>query len=385
MFKKLGGEKMKSKKLLLIVSAFVLILSFITPGFSASANAQIQTEKVIVVFKDKIDKNIILNARGKVNKEYNNIPALSVSIPSQAINGLKNNPNISIIEKDIPIKINSQTQDWGISRTNAPFAWESNITGKNIKISIVDTGVSNHKDLQVVEGVSFVSDETSYEDNNGHGTHVAGIIGARNNKYGTVGIAPEADLYAVKVLNKEGIGYLSDVIAGIDWSIKNKMDIINLSLGTTTPSSSLEQIVDEAYGKGILIVAAAGNNGTQDGLNDTIEYPARYESVIAVGATNIKDERLPFSATGSSIEVVAPGENIYSTYLKNNYTYMSGTSMATPYVAGNLALLKQQNPTLTNIELREKLHNNTIDLGIKGRDTSFGYGLIQVPAPNKQE
>ncbi len=337
------------------------------------------TTRVIVLFKTGVNKKVVEQAMGKINREFMNVPALAITIPKAAINGLKNNPNVKIIETDIKVKVSGQTQDWGIPRVEAPDAWKSGLTGKGIKISIVDTGISKHDDLVISGGVSYTSYTTSYHDDNGHGTHVAGIIGARNNTIGTVGIAPEANIYAVKVLGSDGSGYLSDVIAGIDWSISNKMNIINLSLGTSTASTTLQQVVDKAYSQNIIVVAAAGNSGTSTGSGDNVEYPARYSSVIAVSATDSYDKRASFSSTGSTVEVAGPGVNVLSTYKNNSYAKMSGTSMSTPYVSGNIALLKQIYPTLSASNLRSKLQTSIFDLGTAGKDAWFGYGLIKAP------
>jgi minor extracellular protease Epr len=370
-----GGICLKKFSLLFLV--FLLAVALV-PGLGLAANPT-KNERVIVLFKEKVDKNLIYQAKGQINREYKNVPALAISLPTNAIRGLQNNPNVLIVEQDQVVKVNSQTQDWGIARLEAPRAWEQGFTGKGVKIAVVDSGVAQHEDLIIVGGASFTSYTTSFSDDNGHGTHVAGIIGARNNHYGTVGIAHESSIYAVKVLDQNGSGSLSDVVAGIDWSITNKMDIINLSLGTTSHSSTLKAVVDKAYNQGILVVAAAGNNGSTDGSGDTVNYPARYDSVIAVSATDSRDRRASFSATGSSIEVAAPGVNILSTITGNKYSQMSGTSMAAPYVAGNLALLKQSFPNLSHTELRLKLQGNVIDLGLEGKDSWFGFGLVQAP------
>lgn len=204
-----------------------------------------------------------------------------------------------------------------------------------------------------------------------------------NNSIGVVGVAPAANLYAVKVLDRKGSGYVSDVVAGIDWAITNRMDIINMSLGSSSYSEALEAAVNRAYGAGILLVAAAGNSGTDITSSDNVEYPAKFDSVIAVAATDATNLRAYFSSTGPEVEVSAPGVNIKSTYLNNSYVTMSGTSMATPMVSGDLALLKQANPTKTNAELRELLHQNVIDLGYLDamgnavKDNLYGFGLIQ--------
>lgn len=347
---------------------------------SPPVHADINKEHVIVVFKDDIDEKAIENVNGEIQEEFNNLPVVTGEIPAAAIEILEHDKDVLAVEVDQRVSIKGQKPDWGINTIEAPAAWNSKLTGKGVKIAVLDTGISPHEDLAVSGGISFTSYTKSYTDDNGHGTHVAGIIGAEMNEIGTVGVAPDADIYAVKVLDKSGSGYLSDIIKGIDWAISNKMDIINLSLTATSDSLALHQAVDNAYNKGLLVVAAAGNHGNADGTGDTVEYPARYESVIAVSATDYLNQRGSFSATGNSVEVSAPGVKVVSTYLNNSYVSMSGTSMATPYVAGTLALLKQANPTYTNIQLRKNLIQSTKDIGVAGKDANFGYGLVKAPA-----
>lgn len=368
---------MKKKKLCSTVLASLLVLS--SAPQLADASSDNGKERVIVVFKNSAKKNPLSIQGLEVRQQYANIPAAALEVPKAALAGLKNNPNIAHVELDQTVQIENQTQDWGIAKLKAPAAWQSGFTGKGVKISVVDTGISQHPDLTISGGASFSSVTSSYADDNGHGTHVAGIIAARNNSIGTVGIAHEASIYAVKALEANGSGSLSSIIAGIDWSISNQMDIINLSLGTTSPSTTLQQVVDRANNAGILVVAAAGNNGRADGTGDLVNYPARYSSAIAVAATDINNNRASFSATGSTVEVAAPGVSINSTLSNGGYGPMSGTSMATPYVAGNLALMKQAFPTLSSTQLRTKLSQDSIDLGTAGRDTWFGNGLVQAP------
>ncbi|WP_078429746.1 S8 family serine peptidase [Alkalihalobacterium alkalinitrilicum] len=363
------------KKLLSILIVFLFIFQLV-PHVDAQSD-----EEIIILFKDKIDLDIIGQVKGKVEHEFENIPAVAITVSEEMKEALENNPNVLAIESDQVIQIQSQAQvqDWGIKRINAPNAWEAGYTGKGVKIAVIDTGIAPHNDLKIAGGASFTPYTTSYVDDNGHGTHIAGIIGARNNGFGTVGVAHEAELYAVKVLGKDGSGLLSSIVAGIDWAITNNMDIINLSLGAEIESPSLKEAVDRAYNNGILVVAAAGNNGSTNGVGDTVNFPARYDSAIAVSATNKSDQRATFSATGNAVELAAPGVEIYSTHLKNGYAHMSGTSMATPYVSGNLALLKEAYPNLSPAQIREKLQKNVIDLGANGRDPWFGFGLIQAP------
>ncbi|HZG70179.1 MAG TPA: S8 family peptidase [Chondromyces sp.] len=361
------------KKFLSVCLAGSLAISIYSP-FVASA-ASDEQQKVIVVFEDKVDKEAVTDAEGKINQQFKNIPVASVTVPADEVKELKNDPSVVHVEKDILVHTKAQTIDWGIQATNTPVAWKQGYTGKGIKVAVVDTGVSPHKDLVLAGGKSFVNYTSSYTDDNGHGTHVAGIIGAKDNQIGTKGVAPDAGIYAVKSLDRNGAGYLSSILAGVDWAITNKMDIINLSLGTQTHSEAFQTLVDKAYSNGILIVAAAGNDGTANGSGDTVDYPARYDSVVGVAAVDSSYRRASFSSTGNAVEVAAPGVSILATYLNNGYARMSGTSMAAPYIAGELALLKQANPTASNTDLRKKLIESSKDLGTAGRDAFYGYGF----------
>ena len=355
-----------------------LIVLLSVASLTSNTSANDSNERYLVIFKEKADLHLIQNSNGKINRQYQHIPALSISIPERAITGLKNNPNVLAIEKDIPIEALGQITDWGIERTNTAEMWNEGYTGENIKVAVIDTGIAkNHEDLSVAGGVSFVSNAPTYDDDNGHGTHVAGIIAAKDNDKGVVGVAPNVDLYAVKVLDKEGKGFLSDLIAGVEWSITNEIDIINFSLAMTEGSQILQRVIEKAQAEQILMVAAAGNSGDRFGRGDTVEYPARYDEVIAVSAIASNNRRANFSATGPTVELAAPGVNIYSTYLNNRYTTMDGTSMAAPFVAGHLALLMEAYPCLSTAELRETVQTNALDLGATGRDTHYGYGLVQ--------
>lgn len=214
---------------------------------------------------------------------------------------------------------------------------------------------------------------TSFSDDNGHGTHIAGIIGAKNNTVGTVGIAPDASIYALKALDQQGKGNISDVIEAIDWSISAGIDIINLSLSSSIDSLALHNIVDKAYASGLLIVGSAGNNSS------TVLFPAAYESVIAVTSIDQSNQKSIFSPVGNEIELSAPGSSILSTYSNNSYMTMSGTSMAAAYVSGNAALIKEKYPDYTNYQIRDELRRRIIDIGAIGKDNYFGFGLIQAP------
>ncbi len=344
------------------------------------AFANSPAEKVIIVFENDVDKTIIEDFNIEVEETFTHIPAVSGDIPEEDIKELEKSEQVLAVEINQEVHLNNQQLDWGLNKIEAQRSWASSYTGKDVKIAVLDTGIAEHDDLKVAGGVSIVTeDPTMFSDDHGHGTHVAGIIGAKDNNVGVVGVSPDASLYAVKVLNDTGKGRLSDVIKGIEWAISNEMDIINLSLGASQHSFLFKEVVDRAYDNGILVVAAAGNNGNDDGSSDTVEYPARYSSAIAVAATDSSDLRGPFSATGAAIELAAPGVNIKSTNLNNNYTTNSGTSMAASFVTGALALTMEAEPTFSHVQLREHLQQTALDFEPSGRDTHFGYGLVQSP------
>jgi minor extracellular protease Epr len=356
-----------------------LIVLLLLMGLSPAASAQDNTVEKIVLFKSQIDTNLIKDLNGTSLEKYSNIPALRVKIPADNLEMLLKNPNIKSVENEQEVQVDGQIQNWGVGAVQSPKMWNSNYTGKNVKIAIVDSGIYPHEDLAIAGGKSFVSYTTSYTDDDGHGTHVAGVIGAKYNNIGIVGVAPDAQLFAVKVLNNKGNGLLSDILAGIDWAITNKMDIINLSLGSMDDSPALKEEIDKAFNSGILVVVAGGNDGNSAGTGDTIAYPAHYSSAISVGAVDNQNVRASFSATGDALSFVAPGVNIVSTWLDNGYAAASGTSMAAPFVSGDLALLKEMYPTASNSQLIDTLKKTAVDLGAPGHDPLYGNGLIQSP------
>lgn len=357
-------------------------------------NAQTTTtnsnKKVIVSLKDKSntkDKSSKLKAKGKSVKELDNVKSIITTLNDSEINDLKKDPNVLSVEEDSKVFAvqDVETTDWGITKVGAEKSWTSGYTGAGVDIAIIDTGAnSSHSDLvgAVVGGISEVDYTSSYQDDNGHGTHCAGIIGARQNGTGIVGIAPQSSIYAVKALDNNGSGYNSDIIAGIDWAIGQGINVISMSLGSSTSSIALQNACDTANNDGILVVAAAGNTGSAKVSKniDTINYPAKYASVIAVGATDSNNVRAYFSSTGKELDVVAPGYNILSDNFTGGTILKSGTSMATPYVAGDIALLKQAHPTYTSSQIRSLLENTCKDLGTAGLDNLYGHGLIQAPS-----
>lgn len=374
-----------------IGSGFMALALLVFGAGEIPASAQGEKEqKVIVVFDEQVDmEEIIEDAGGTATEAFEEVDIASAELTDSVINELRQDPAILSIEEDTVVELQAQMEDWGIASSNIPAAWNSGFTGEGIKISVIDSGISRHEDLKLAGGISTVDYTNSYADDQGHGTHVAGIIGGLNNSYGVKGVAYDAELYAVKAFDAKGQAYVSDMIEGINWSVANDMDIINLSAGSQTGSTAFKSAADKAYASGLLIVAAAGNDGDSVGAGDTVDFPARYPSVIAVGAVDRSSKRADFSSTGSTVEVAAPGERILSTYTGNQYAYLSGTSMATPYVAGELALIKQAYPNLTNKELRQVLIDHTRDAGPAGKDPYYGYGIIRASsftaAPRSQQ
>jgi minor extracellular protease Epr len=350
----------------------------------------IDAQPAIIAFNEKIDQNIIEEHGISNYVQYSIIIAISADIPESVFEKLKKNPKIKYVEEDARVQIAgkpTQSQPpqppqqitWGVARVKAPEAW-NNSTGKNVKIAVLDTGIgNNHPDLTVSGGINLVgiSKNNKWSDDNGHGTHVAGIIAARNNTIGVIGVAPDAQLYAVKVLDVYGNGYISDVIEGIDWAVQNNMNVVSMSLGTTAYSQALNDTTANAYKAGLLLVAAAGNSGDGNLSTANVLYPAKFDSVIAVSAVDSNNLAPVWSADGTEVELAAPGVDIYSAWLNGGYANASGTSMAAPFVSGVAALIKSKNLSMTPQEIRHTLDYNAIDLGDPGRDRIYGFGLVQ--------
>jgi subtilisin family serine protease len=266
------------------------------------------------------------------------------NIPEARLHDLLADPRVAYIEPDQEMHTDAQTLDWGVSATGADSsstaAGNGSGTVSGVRIYIIDTGIqTNHPDLNVVGGANF-STGSSYTDGNGHGTHCAGIAAAKDNSSYTVGMAPGAPLYAVRVLNNAGSGTTSGVIAGVNWVKQQKQNnssipmVANMSLGGGA-SSTLEQAVNNCINAGVVMCVAAGN----DGANAGNYSPARVANAITVGAhSNINPTIASWSNYGSVVDILAPGVSIRSTYKGTTTAILSGTSMATPHVTGAAAL-----------------------------------------------
>jgi subtilisin len=299
----------------------------------------------------------VLNVYDRVLKGF------SIKVPNERVlEAIQRNPNVAYIEQDMRVQAFAQLLPRGVNRVDGDLS--STVSGNgagsvNTDIAIIDTGIQlSHPDLNVYRQITFVSGTSSANDDNGHGTHVAGIAAAKDNSIGVAGVAPGAKLWAVKVLDSSGSGSISNIIKGIEYVTRNYLyiDIVNMSLGCECTSSSLNTAITNSVKAGITYVVAAGNNGK----NAASFSPANHPSVIAVSAIADSDGKcggkgIPtsygaddrfasFSNYGSVVDMAAPGVSIYSTYKGGTYATLSGTSMAAPHVAGAAALYDATHP-----------------------------------------
>ena len=275
----------------------------------------------------------------------------------------------------------SETVDWGLAAYHVPEHWTST-RGQGIRVAVLDTGVdATHPDLagSVDDARDFTASPRGYSDSQGHGTHVAGTIAARQNDQGVIGVAPRCRLLVAKVLGDDGSGTSDQVACGVDWAVDGGADILSLSLGSPDASENLAAAIDRAVAAGRFVVCAAGN----DGRDDAVNFPARWESTIAVGAVDRHGQIARFSSRGPQVDICAPGADVLSTFPAGRYAKLSGTSMATPFVTGVVALMLAKHrqsggatPVRTYRDLREHLRRTATDAGPTGRDPAYGFGLI---------
>ena len=399
---------------LLILAALFAILQpqlAVAQVVDDSENTNLNLRKIIVCADDTSDSerdSALAQFKTKAFKRLNHVGRIDVAnLTDEQANELKaKNKKIVRIDNDAiatavgeveslsrfnrvtnqaRVVSQAQTLPWGVEKINADDTWSS-VSGAGIKVGIIDTGINvGHPDLvgQVKGGYNTINPRRSYTDDNGHGSHVAGIVAATSNSFGVVGVAPKAQLYSIKVLDRHGSGYVSDIIEGIDYAIGQRLHVINMSLGLTQDIPSLRDAVIRAKNAGIVQVAAAGNSG------GSVIYPAAYAEVIAVGATDSLDRIANFSSRGPAVDIAAPGVSIVSTHLYTNYATYSGTSMATPHVAGVAALLLSAPGKCqylldsiagcSTTEVQTRLENTARQSSYdttSGKDSIFGSGIV---------
>lgn len=284
----------------------------------------------------------------------------------------------------------------GVQLVQASAIWEKSNEGEGIVVAVIDTGVdTDHPDLKdrIIGGRNFTTDHNgdvnNFEDNNGHGTHVSGIVAASLNGDGVVGVAPKAKILSIKALTEDGAGDYGWIINAINYAVewrgpKNEQArVICMSLGGPNDVPEMREAIQNAVNHNISVVVAAGNEG--DGQEDTFEYayPGAYNEVISVGAVNTNLQLAPFSNSHNEVDLVAPGVNVLSTYLDNKFAKLSGTSMAAPFVAGALALIinlseKEFDRSLIESEIYAQLIRRTLPLGNGKSAEGNGFLLLNL-------
>lgn len=377
------------KRILAGALASIITIMSLTLVSEADGN-DTESFKRVIVISNKDNKKVMKDSLKKFRyKKIKDLPNLGdaevIFLEDSEFEKLKSESNFKVFE-DIPINVSKpkaskqpQQISWGTKRIGADKAWDTN-TGKGVKVAVVDSGINKHPDIKKnIKGeFNAIEPGKPATDYYGHGTHVAGIIASRDNKVGVVGVSPDTSLYAVKVLDANGSGYLSDLTEGIEWCINNNIQIINLSLEVQNDSTILKESVKRALDAGIVVVSAAGNT-----CGGNAAFPAAYEGVISVGAIDENDKLSELSAVGK-VDLCAPGVNILSTYLNDGYTTLSGTSIAAPHVTGVLALMMADKSNDINNdgvvsanEVKALIPMRTEDIGTVGYDSLYGNGILK--------
>ena len=354
----------------------ILILTIGTSGIMSSfATPSPIPDRYIVILNDDANPWSVANEMAQerglgISHVYGSaVNGFSAIVPRGQLDNIASDSRVNYIEQDSVVSIfkkpsgtpgkggndgGSSTQPpqetpYGITRINGP-----GLGPVNVDVAVIDTGIdSSHPDLNVVSGVNFAKGK-SWSDGNGHGTHVAGTIAAKNNDIGVVGVAPDARLHAIKVLDNRGSGFMSDVIAGVNYVAANAdtIEVANMSLGGST-SSTLNAAVENAVNAGVVFVVAAGNEST----DACSKSPASAPNAITVSAMDSNDNFAYFSNYGNCVDMIAPGVAILSTWKGGDYNTISGTSMASPHVAGVAAVYLANNVGSTSVEVTSALQS----------------------------
>lgn len=384
--------KKKFSNLLVFTVIAGIVLSLVGVALVSQAKPEEMSRKIVVfksgVLNEPAREALVKKFGGVVIKNLPLIEGMAVLLPPRGVGTMENQPGVVRIDDDVVVEAlakptptqPAETVPWGVNRIDADLVWGLTV-GDPIRVAIIDTGIDlAHPDLKdnIKGGYNAINPLKSANDDNGHGTHVAGITAAVDNTIGVIGVGPGIDLYAVKVLDRRGSGYLSDVVEGLDWAIQNGMQVVNMSLGTSSNVLSFQEAIQRVNATGIVQVAAAGNSG------GAVIYPAAYPEVIAVSATDSTDTIASWSSRGPEVDLAAPGVSIYSTYKGQTYKTLSGTSMAAPHVTGTAALVLTQtakcDTDLSGVcsptEVQQRLETTARDLGSGGKDNLYGSGLV---------
>ena len=400
--------------------ALSLAVSAAAPAFAADRQAgpaavAADKVKVIVTFDgppDRASEQAIERAGGKVGRRLGLVNAIAADVPRGRIKQLAADRGVRRVELDARLTAFDHGPDtgdheyenaWGVEHIGSAVAHAAGVRGAGVKVAVIDTGIDYiHDDPDdtpyVVDpefssnyrgGYDFANDDADPLDDNGHGTHVSGILAAEKNGYLVVGVAPAVDLYALKILDANGEGDVSNLILALQWALDNDIDVVNMSLGTHEVSPALAAAVQAAHAQGLLMVAASGNvnplSWEELFFGCPVAYPGAYPEVLSTTFTNGNDALTGFSCTGPEVDFAAPGDQVHSTVPTGTcmfctpygYSPQSGTSMASPHLAGTVALLLSQGiadggPAGLLDDVRSRLCSTA--------DTGFGVNSTPIPA-----
>ena len=358
--------------------------------------------------RDPLDRHIVGTEPGKADvakREADEVyrvfdfggigMAVSGWYPEDALDGLAQNPNVRYVEENGVMEAH-QTAPWGIEKVEADVAIDDGNTGEGVNVAILDTGIdAQHETLEANLGEGWAAEDhecttdcgggppwgsgndideclAEWDDDNDHGSHVAGTAGAADNGEGVLGVAPDVTLHAVKVLDCGGSGTWDSVAAGIEWSADQGHEVQNMSLGSDSDSDVVSDAIEYAAERNVVLVASAGNDGE---CTDCVGFPARHSAVIAVSATDENDDLADFSSTGPEVELAAPGVDVLSSIPRDDYDEFSGTSMSAPHVSGGAATVIADGTTGRE-EVRQQLKDAADDIGLD--DNEQGAGRLNV-------
>jgi len=318
-----------------------------------------------------------------VKYRYSIIPTLAIVTDSSKIETISTREGVDFVEMDSDWQVSDIDNTWGVDYIGGRYTLAQGLMGTGIKMGVIDTGIDyNHPELaaRYMGGWDFVNNDNDPADDNFHGTHVSGTIAAAMDGTGVVGVAPNVELYAIKGFNAGGSGQTSDLIACVDWTTVNDMDVVNNSWGGGG-SPTLEAVFQASRDAGVIHVCAAGNNFGLFGVSP----PAKYSSTYAISAIDNLGKPASFSDRGPEVDFAAPGVDVLSANLGGGYTVASGTSMASPHVAGATAIVLAHSGlvdldgdgTLFE-EARDRMAATALDLGDEGKDNRYGHGVINV-------
>lgn len=372
---------------LLIAAA---IAAFSCTASAAPKNSQTAERGLLVKTRSHAasDKEVaaeVANGGGRVTSKLEQLDVHVIRVPADKWSKLKDNlaknPKYEYVEEDA-IAMGLWTPNdpmfgnqWHLSKIAAPSAWDVTTGSNTVIVAVLDTGIQmNHPDLQgrILPGWDYVNNDSDPSDDHGHGTATAGAASAvGNNGVGITGVAVTANILPYKVLSASNNSYYSHVASAIIAAADQGARVINMSLGGSSSSSTLQSAVTYAWNRGSVVVAAAGNSGSSAPM-----YPAACTNALAVSATTASDDRATWSSYGSHVRISAPGEGILTTHLGSSYASWSGTSFSAPIVSGVAALIAARRPELSNTDIVNALLQGADDLGTAGRDDFYGYGRV---------